>query len=187
MQRPSPLIAAVAVATVAVAASLLCLANQFTLDDTALILDTERLHGLSHWKEILTSPYWPSPYAQDLYRPLTSLMLALQYQLGGGDPALFRVVSVLLYTGASLAVLHLAWRLLPAAMALGTGLLFAAHPVHVETTVLAVAQGELVIALLGAVMVARYLDRRRSAPGTLSPGDWLLLGALYLIACLTKE
>ena len=187
MHRPSPLIAALAVATVAVAASVLCLANQFTLDDAGLILGTERLHGLSRWKEILTLPYWPPPYAQDLYRPLTSLLLALQYQLGGGDPVLFRVVSVLLYAGASLAVLHLAWRLLPPAIALAAALLFAAHPVHVETTVLAVAQGELVIALLGAVMVARYLDRRRSAAGALSPGDWLLLGMLYLIACLTKE
>ena len=187
MQRPSSLIAALAVVAVAVAASVLCLANQFTLDDAGLILGTERLHGLARWKEILTSPYWPPPYAQDLYRPLTSLSLALQYQLGGGDPVLFRVVSVLLYAGASLAVLQLAWRLLPPAVALGTALLFAAHPVHVETTVLAVAQGELVNALLGAVMVARYLDRRRSAAGTLSPGDWLLLGGLYLIACLTKE
>jgi hypothetical protein len=187
MDRPSPLIAALAVLAVAVAASVLCLANQFTFDDAGLILGTERLHGLARWKEILTSPYWPPPYAQDLYRPLTSLMLALQYQLGGGDPALYRVVSVLLYAGASLAVLHLAWRLVPPAIALGTGLLFAAHPVHVETTVLAVAQGELVIALLGAVMVARYLDRRRSSTGTLSSGDWLFLGGLYLIACLTKE
>lgn len=187
MHRPPPYIAALAVVAVAVAASVLCLANQFTLDDAGLILGTERLHGLARWKEILTSPYWPPPYAQDLYRPLTSLMLALQYQLGGGDPGLFRVVSVLLYAGASLAVLHLAWRLLSPALALATALLFAAHPVHVEATVLAVAQGELVLALLGAVMVARYLDRRRSAAGTLSPGDWLLLGGLYLIACLTKE
>ncbi|HJR36266.1 MAG TPA: tetratricopeptide repeat protein [Gemmatimonadales bacterium] len=187
MPRPSPLIAALAVMAVAVAASVLCLANQFTLDDAGLILGTERLHGLARWKEILTSPYWPPPYAQDLYRPLTSLLLALQYQLGGGNPALFRVVSVLLYAGASLAVLHLAWRLLPPAVALATALLFAAHPVHVEATVLAVAQGELVIALLGAVMVARYLDRRRSAAGALSPGDWMFLGGLYLIACLTKE
>ena len=187
MHRPSFLIAGSAVLAVAVAASVLCLGNQFTLDDAGLILGSERLHGLARWKEILTSPYWPPPYAQDLYRPLTSLMLALQYQLGGGDPALFRMVSVLLYAGASLAVLHLAWRLLPPAIALGTGLLFAAHPVHVEATVLAVAQGELVVALLGAVMVARYLDRRRSAAGMLSPGDWLLLGTLYLIACLTKE
>ena len=187
MHRPSPLIAAFAVLAVAVAASALCLANQFTLDDAGLILGTERLHGLSHWREILTSPYWPPPYAQDLYRPLTSLMLALQYQLGGGDPALFRVVSILLYAGASLGVLRLAWRLLPPGIALGTALLFAAHPVHVETTVLAVAQGELVVALLGAVMVARYVDRRRSGIGTLSPGDWLFLGGLYLLACLTKE
>ena len=187
MHRPSPLLAALAVAVVAVAASMLCLANQFTFDDAGLILGSERLHGLARWKEILTSPYWPPPYAQDLYRPLTSLMLALQYQLGGGDPVLFRVVSVLLYSGASLAVLHLAWRLLPPAIALGTALLFAAHPVHVETTVLAVAQGELVIALLGTLMVARYLDRRRAAAGTLSPRDWLLLGGLYLIACFTKE
>jgi hypothetical protein len=187
MHRPSPLLAALAVAAVAVAASVLCLANQFTLDDAGLILGSDRFHGLSHWKEILTSPYWPPPYAQDLYRPLTSLMLALQYQLGGGDPVLYRVLSVLLYAGATLAVLHLAWRLLPPAIALGAALLFAAHPVHVEATVLAVAQGELLIGLLGAVMVARYLDRRRAGAGMLSSGDWLLLGGLYLIASLTKE
>ena len=174
-----------AVVAVAVAAAATSLVNQFTLDDAGLIVGTDRLHGLVHWREILASPYWPPPYAQDLYRPLTSLLLALQYQLGAGSPLVFRLVSLALIILASVAVLRLGWRLCPPAVALGIALLFAAHPVHVEAVVLAVAQGEILVGLLGTSMVVVYLDGRRGKG--LGRGDWLLLGAMYVAAGLTKE
>ncbi len=183
-QKWLPLAAVVLVAVLATAAGL---GNRFAQDDVLLIEEHFLLHDLGNWRAILAAPYWPPPHTDALYRPVASLLHALQYTIGGGSPAVFRVVSIILYALASLAVLAFARRLLHPAAALGVALLFAAHPVHVETTALGVNQGEILVALLAAVMVTRYLDRRREGDGHLSTGDWLQLGGLYLIASLTKE
>jgi hypothetical protein len=75
-------IAILAIVVVALAASVAGIANQFANDDVLLIEENARVHGLSRLGEIFVSPYWPPPYAQDLYRPLGKLC-------AGGD---FRAV-----------------------------------------------------------------------------------------------
>ncbi|MGQ0701807.1 MAG: hypothetical protein ACT4PM_01585 [Gemmatimonadales bacterium] len=174
------------VAIVALAACLAGIGNDLVQDDVAILVESERLHGVSRWREILTSPYWPPPHSPDLYRPLTAILLALEYAVGGGSPLGFRIASYLLYAAASVAVFQLGRRLVPVGVAGSAALLFAAHPIHVEAVALAVGQGELLVALLGTVMVIRYVERRRQR-GVLAPGDWLVLGALYLAASLAKE
>jgi hypothetical protein len=145
----------------------------------------ERVHGLSHWREILGSPYWPPPWNQEHYRPLTSLLFAAQYSLGAGFPLVFRITSYLLYAGAAAGVFLLGTRLLPRHIALGVALLFAAHPVHVEAVAPAVGQSELVVGLAAVMMTIVYLDRRRA--GALAFRDWAVLGGLYAVASLSKE
>jgi hypothetical protein len=181
------LLPAVAVVLVALAATAAALPNQYAQDDVLLIEEHFLLHDLGNWEAILTAPYWPPPHTDALYRPVASLLHAIQYAVGGGSPLGLRIVSMGLYALASLAVLGFARRLLHPAVALGVALLFAAHPVHVEATALGVGQGEILVALLAAVMATRYLDRRRTGDGTLRPMDWVQLGGLYLIASLTKE
>ena len=175
------------VALVAVAASLAGLGNELVQDDLSLLLESDRLHGLARWREILASAYWPPPHAQDLWRPLTSLLLAAEYGLGDGNPAVFRVMSYLLYAGTAVLVYRLAARFLAPGPALFAGLLFAAHPVHVEAVALAVGQGELLVGVLGTLLVLRYLDRQSRAGGRLTPADWAGIAALYLAAGLAKE
>ncbi len=65
------------------------------------------------------------------------------------------------------------------------GVLFAAHPVHVEAVVQGVNQGELLVAIFSLVAVCRYVDARRA--GSLGARDRRVLAALYLLAILTKE
>jgi hypothetical protein len=173
------------VCAVALAASGVTLLNGFAQDDVLLIKDNSWLHGLGHWRNILSSPYWPPPFPPDLFRPVASLLLALQYALGNGAPIVFHIVSCALYLATGVAVLRLAAQLLPSRAALATALVFAAHPVHVEAIAAAVNQGELIVALLGTIMFSYYLDRRRA--GLPSAGDWSLLAALYALAGLTKE
>lgn len=180
-------LAAFMVAVVAVGVAVAGLPNRFAQDDVLLIESHFLLHDLGNWQAILTSPYWPPPHTDALYRPVASLLHALQYAIGDGAPLVFRLTSLVLYAATSIAMLGLARRLVHPAVALGVALLFAAHPVHVEATALGVGQGELLVALLAAIVAIRYLDRRRSGTGTLRPGDWGLLGGLYLIASLTKE
>src|SRR5262245_40908016 len=183
---------AVGVAVLALAACLAGIRNEFTQDDIAIIRDSDVLHDFSNVGHILTSPYWPPPYTSDQYRPVTSLFLALQYAIGGGAPMVFRVFSYALYAAACVALFALGSQLLPLMVAFGIACLFAVHPVHVEAVTLAVGQAELLVALLGLIMVRRYLAlRRRQEAGTSDAKnearEWVILACLYMVAALSKE
>jgi hypothetical protein len=180
-------LAITAVAAIALAAAIAGVGNALVQDDLVLIAQNPRLHDLAAWQGMFTNPFWPPPWSQDLYRPLTSLLLSLEYTLGGGSPLPFRITSYLLSALAALALLRLASRLMPWPVAVGAAALFAAHPVHVEAVALAVAQNELLVGVLAAVVTTWYLDRRRSGTGTLRPRDWALLATLYAAAALLKE
>lgn len=174
-----------AVVTVALLACVAGLGNELAQDDIYLIEQNVRVHDLSRVVELFRLPYWPPPFSPDLYRPLTSVLLALEYVAGGGTPFIFRLCSYALYVALSAQVLLLARTLLPERFAFGAALLFAAHPVHVEAAALAVSQSELMVGLLAVVMVRRYMDRRRA--GGLAVRDWMVLAVCYLAACLFKE
>lgn len=163
------------------------LGNEFVQDDRVMLLQNARMAAPVDWGALISLPYWPPPWTDRLWRPLSSVMLALQYQLGGEAPFLFRLVSALLYVATSVGVLLLAGRLVSGPVALAVALLFAAHPLHVEAIALAVAQGELLVALLALAMTGWYLYRRSTDNGALRPGDWALLAGGYLAASLSKE
>jgi hypothetical protein len=184
-ERRRDWIASLAIVVVALAASVAGIANQFANDDVLLIEENARVHGLSHLGEIFVSPYWPPPYAQDLYRPFALIAFAIQYVAGNGDPLVFRVVSYALYAAVAVAVFLLARRVLPRTYAIAAALLFAAHPVHVEAVALAVAQSELLVALIAIAMVTSYLRWR--SDGGLTPRRWAALAAWYGTAILLKE
>jgi hypothetical protein len=121
----------------------------FVYDDVPIILENERLHAVARWPELLTHPWWP----RGLYRPFTSLTLALDWLIGGGSPVPFHVFNLLVHVGASLLVLALAGTLMPPAAALAAALLFAVHPIHVEAVASVVGRAE-VLATLFAVLAA---------------------------------
>src|ERR1019366_7020603 len=112
---------------------------------------------------LFTQAYWPAPYPRELYRPLTSALLAMEWVAGGGRPVLFRIVSILIYVGAVLAVYRLARRLLDPRAAWLAAALFAVHPVHVEAVAVAINQAELIVGAILALLIATYIDRRRSS------------------------
>jgi hypothetical protein len=173
------------VGLIAVVASAAGLRNQFVYDDVSIIEANQRLHDLGNWFAILTSPYWPPPFAPELYRPLSSLLFALEWTLGGGDPLIFRIVCYALYAATSVAVFALAKRVVSPFVALAVGALFAAHPVHVEAVALGVNQSELLVSLIAVWSVIFYIDRRRA--GTLATSDWRRLAVAYGAAALIKE
>ncbi len=175
------------VCAVAIVASIAGILNAFTQDDLSILVGSARLHGFGALRDILTLPYWPPPAAPDLYRPVASILLAVQYALGDGAPFVFRIMSYALYALASVGVYRLALRLMPASIALLVAVLFAAHPVHVEAVALAVTQNELIVGAVAAFATVLYLDRRRSESGSLSARDWAILGAGYAVAGFSKE
>lgn len=174
-----------AILVVALVACVAGIGNELAQDDIYLILENATVHSVANIGAIFRSPYWPPPFSPDLYRPLTSLLLAAEYQLGFGEPTIFRLVSYVLYAAVCVNVYLLARRLIPPTIALGMALLFAAHPVHVEAVALGVGQSELAVALIALIMVQRYLVRR--AAGPLERRDWIGLCLWYAIASLFKE
>lgn len=175
------------VAVVAVVVAALGFGNAFVQDDLSILTRNPRMQPPVDWGALVSLPYWPPPWTDRLWRPLASVLLALQYQLGGGAPGIFRMVSLVLHAGVSVGVLALAGRLMSGPVALGVALLFAVHPLHVEAIALAVAQSELLVGLIAVVMTSWYLHRRTSGNGQLRFRDWALLMAGYLVAALSKE
>lgn len=182
--RPSWL-ASVIVAAIAIAACAAGIANELAQDDIYLIAQNARIHDLSRIVEQFRVPFWPPPFSPDLYRPFTSVLLSIEFALGGGTPLIFRLVSYALYAAVAVQLLRFARLVLPEPFALAAALLFAVHPVHVEATALAVSQSELMVGLLALLMAHRYVVARRD--GGLTARDWLILSLSYLAACLFKE
>ncbi len=152
-----------ALIALAIIASLTTLPNDFTQDDAAILLNDQGLRDLSLGR-IFLEPYWPAGFRRDLYRPLTSLFLGLEWSVGGGSPLVFRIISITLYVLATLACFALARRLLPGLWAWGATALFAVHPVHVEAVAVGVNQAELMVGFILAVTMAWYLERRTAGP-----------------------
>ena len=179
------LAAGLLVATVAIGSSATTLANFFAQDDVPLILEDSRARDIRQIKQIFTEGYWPAPTPRDLYRPLTSLLLSVEWQLGGGASFSFKAVQVGLYAASAIAVLILALQLLPFWGAVVTALFFAAHPVHVEAVALGVNQAEVIVGLFSALAVAWYIARRRAGvPGW---GAAAGLGLATFVAAHFKE
>ena len=181
-----PVLLYAAVVALAIAASATGIANEFALDDVAIIAGNQRVQTLDRWWRLFATSYWPPDQGQSLYRPVITLGFALQWKLGGGSPLPYHVVSVALYAVACGLVLALFRQLIESSAAsFAAASLFAVHPVHVEAVGNIVGQAELVAAvatLAGSVIYMKARQRVRPGAGAVSA-----IAALYALACLAKE
>ena len=189
MTQRAPAAATAAVVALAAVPAIPGLGNGFVYDDVPVILQNPLVHGLASFGAIWHSSYWP---AGKLYRPLTSLLFALEWTAGGGRPLVFHAVSLALTVLVAVLVFRLVRRVLDLAGApapLGPSLLatalFALHPVHVEAVANLVGQSELLAASFIVLAVERYLAWREA--GELGASRRLLLAGLTLLAMLSKE
>ncbi len=159
--------------------------NDFTYDDRYIILLNAHVRSLHGWWRIFSSSYWPEDWGGDGYRPLSTLLFALEWFAGRGAPWLFHAVNIVLYCATTLAVFWLASMLMPEAGAWVAAALFAVHPVHVESVANVVGQEELSVALTVILAVAIYIRARRG--GELRPSTMCSIGLLYVAGCLFKE
>lgn len=157
--------------------------NQLAQDDVALILKNPAVQVPT--LGVFTQPYWPPGFSRDLYRPLTTLALGLQWRLSAGHPWVIHAVSLGLYVALTLAVWALARRILPASPAFIAALIFAVHPVHVEAVALGVNQAEIMVALILSVGMVAYVDARRA--GVFTTRLLASLLSAFVAACLFKE
>ncbi|MFN2602309.1 MAG: tetratricopeptide repeat protein [Gemmatimonadaceae bacterium] len=184
-QRRAQSLALLAVALLAVIASLSGIQNGFALDDVHIIVENSRVHALSEAWRMFGQTYWPPDEGASLYRPLTIMAFAVQWAVGHGSAFPFHLTNILLYAAVAVALFRLALLLVPLPAAFVAAALFAVHPIHTEVVANVVGQAELWVALLVIVAVFRYVRARRE--GRLSYREVAILTALYFVACMFKE
>ena len=179
---------ALLVACVAVASSALTLGNDLVLDDPPLVAYVERLDREGGLRRVLTADFrlWPTA-PLGYYRPVVLVSLWLDARAPLPSPWAYHATNVVLHATSSVLVFLVARALVRSApAALIAGLLFAVHPVHVESIALIAGRTDLwaaVFVLAAALMWARTAgDGRPATPATLIAG-----GLAVALAALSKE
>ena len=130
------------------------LGNGFPNDDQWIVAEALDFRHPSQWGHALARPWWP--YANALWRPVTTLQLAMETWLGGGRELPYHAINCLWHGLASLLVVRLALRWVTPLAAGLAGLWFAWLPVHVEPIATLVGRADMgvTVFLLAAALAA---------------------------------
>ena len=142
------------------------LGGGFVWDDRPLIVENRLIRDPSSIGTILTSGFWQAGDRHDrfraFFRPATTLTYALDYAAWGLSPIGFHATNLLLHFLCSLLVYFLCLgEEIGRRSALAGALLFAVHPVHVESVAWISGRTDLLAALFA--LLAFHLHRRASA------------------------
>jgi len=129
----------------------------FVQDDRAIIASNPGAHSIGAALAAFNDPYWPRESNAGLYRPVTILSYAVDWTVSGGRAGWLHFMNAVWHGLATVLLVAVLARWLPALAAAAAGLLFAWHPVHVEAVANLVGRAELLVAvgILGAVLAAR--------------------------------
>jgi protein O-mannosyl-transferase len=157
----------------------------FLYDDMVYVRDNTLIRDFGNFFTLWGKPYPPSLPEAGLYRPVTTLSYLLDYQVWGGTKAGgFHLTNILLNcAAAALAFLTARCVGLSPLAALGTGLLFAAHPIHSEAVCWVVGRAEILAAIFVFLGVLCWVRWRQG-------GHWLWLvaaAACYFLGLGSKE
>ncbi|MEP7064430.1 MAG: hypothetical protein ABI889_00225 [Gemmatimonadota bacterium] len=176
------------VAIVAAAPYLASIGYGFVYDDGPIIENNPALHSPSGLLAAWHIAYWPAEWGRaGLFRPVVQFLYALLWNAGGGSPWIFHSYAVAMYAACAVAVLVVLARALPARAALIGTLLFAVHPLHVESVANIAGSAEVVGALASigcTLLIIRAFDQH---DGAISWRTALASAALLAIALGAKE
>jgi len=164
----------------------------FILDDIPLILMDPTIASWRNWKIAFTSQIFtvknstlPFDFAALLYRPVYKLWQMLNEQLFGSVLPWWHFTSLLLHLAATLLVYQLGIKLLKqrwtAALA---ALLFAFHPIHVESVAYVTASTDLLVTVFALASFLAYFHFREEGA---SPVYFLASVFAAALAMLSKE
>jgi hypothetical protein len=156
-----------------------------TWDDGVYVIQNKLLHDLS-WQGLLNI----FSYGDDLqkqinnYHPITILSLAFNYKFSGLSPAAYHITNMVFHSFNSVLVFFFVFylsrkRFLPAII---SGLLFALHPMHVESVAWVSERKDVLYTFFflgGLIAYLKYLEDEKM---------WKLAAAflLFLFSCLSK-
>lgn len=145
--------------------------HDFALDDVAVIQQNKfTKQGLAGIDDMLLTFYWQGYWDTNagLYRPLSLITFAIEYELFGENPHEFHFVNVLLYSLICTLLFFVLRQLLkqynPLIPLIST-LLFAAHPLHTEVVANIKSRDELLSVfffLISLLFLLRFTEDRRN-------------------------
>jgi tetratricopeptide (TPR) repeat protein len=190
--RPGPSRAWLVLAGVLLATALAyvrSLSGELVYDDRLLIARNPLIADLGNLPRLLVSGYWDflaQEHAEHIgyWRPLTAILQALAWAVGGSDPLPYHVLCVGVHLVAVAASFFLALGLTGRTwIAAVTALLFGLHPAHVESVAWISALNDPLFGALTLVALERFLAWRRRG----SRGLPLAASLAFALALLSKE
>lgn len=163
--------------------------NDFILDDSNAITENHFVkQGVAGIPDILSTEYRAGYWQArgNLYRPVSLVMFAVEWQLFPNNPFPGHLINVLVYAFCALLLFRLLCRLLPdwsiVVPALIT-LLFVVHPIHTEVVANIKSRDELMSFLFLLLSMHLLLDHLQ---GRRKRALWLA-GLSFFFAMLSKE
>lgn len=163
------------------------LTGDFTYDDKAVVRDNPRIRSPRVFEQVLTSGYFGRPKGSGTnYRPVLLGSYAVQWWAHGGRAWAFHAVNLVFHAAVTLMLLALLRRAgFPEPQAFGAALLFAVHPIHVESVTSIVGRGETLAALFVSLFLRLTVPSGRSV--RVGWSRRLLALACLFLGLLTKE
>ena len=137
--------------------------NGFAMDDTVMLThNTFVARGVSGIPELLATPHQRGYkiIANDEYRPLSLVLLALEYQVWGLEPWPYHLVNILLFAGCVVLLFFFLNDLFArkkTVVAFIAAALFALHPVHTEAVANIKSCDELLAFLLAFLSMNLFI------------------------------
>ncbi len=165
------------------------LLNGFVMDDVMVLKENRMvLKGMSAIPELLSTPHMRGYLIipNDLYRPLSLVMFAIEYQLFGLSPGVHHFFNVLTFAGCSIMLFLFLNKFFGGkrtAVAFIAALIFAVHPVHTEVVANIKSRDELMCFFFGFWSLNLFMNYMKDGKMT-----QLLLGVLaFYLAIISKE
>ncbi len=146
--------------------------NGFVFDDKFIIQKNDVIRDMSNISRIFKSTYWPQVQGEPnkgLYRPLTVLSYAVNYSIGGLNPAGYHVINILTHTFNGVLLFIIMLFVLKEdnnaeLIALAVALLFVSHPVNTEAVSGVVGRADTMATLFVLLSFLFYIRIRPAAP-----------------------
>jgi hypothetical protein len=155
----------------------------YVYDDRYIVQGDPRISHPDQWGQFWTKDYFNGG-PDNLYRPLVSMSYAVQAYLHGTTDNrawLFHLVNWLLNAAVCAGVAEFTRRLFDSRTAILAGLLFAAHPIHVEAVANIIGRAELACAL--GIILSLILILHRPLTIRRAVAIW----ACVVLSLLSKE
>lgn len=164
------------------------LKHQFVLDDYSVIKENQLTKGgTSSLKDIFSNSYREGygNNENNLYRPLTKAMFAIEWQLSPDNAHFHHLINVLMYSLVCvlLFIVLMRYTKINIYILFITALIFAAHPIHTEVVANIKSRDEIssmLFLLLSLLCIHKYLSSNKIL---------MLIGTVvcFFLALLSKE